>query len=443
MQRILSRSFVHTQRRFPQQHAAMAMSTFADNDVVVVSIARTPIGKISGALSSLSAPVLAAHAISAAVQRATDASTDNCFTGENIQEVIMGNVVSAGVGQAPGRQAVIYAGLPVSTPVTDVNKVCASGMKAIMNCALSISSGYRTCMLAGGMESMSNIPYYMPKATRSGGLKLGHATLSDGLIVDGLWDVYNNQHMGTCGDVCAEKLNISREEQDAFAIASYEKAAAAWSSGVMAREVVPVELPAGRNKQTVTVTTDEEFTSIKLDKVPTLRPAFGKTGTVTAANASKLSDGASAVVLCSGKEARARGQTPLFRILGFSDVCKEPAEFTTAPADAIPLAIAHANATTLKDRAEGPLTLSDVQYHEINEAFAVVALANAKLLGIDISTVNVHGGAVALGHPLGSSGCRIVGAVYNVLKEKGAKYGCASICNGGGGASAILIERLD
>jgi len=240
------------------------------------------------------------------------------------------------------------------------------------------------------------------------------------------------------------RYNITREEQDAFSVGSYQRAAAAWASGAMAREVVPVTLPQGRNKAVppATVAADEEFTGIKLEKVPTLKPAFGKTGTVTAANASKLSDGASALVLCSGREARARGMAPLFRILGFGDVCKEPAEFTTAPADAIPAAIAHANATTLKDRVS-PLTLKDIQYHEINEAFSVVALANAKILDIDVSTVNIHGGAVALGHPLGSSGSRIVGALYNVLAEQKAQYGCASICNGGGGASAIVIERLD
>jgi acetyl-CoA C-acetyltransferase len=243
--------------------------------------------------------------------------------------------------------------------------------------------------------------------------------------------------------LCAQQYGITREQQDAFSIGSYERAAAAWASGAMGREVVPVTLPPGRNKTAVTVTTDEEFTGIKLDKVATLKPAFGKDGTVTAANASKLSDGASALVLCSGREARARGMSPLFRVLGFGDVCKDPVEFTTAPADAIPMAIEHANRTTLKGRAEGPLTLKDVQFHEINEAFSVVALVNAQILGIDIATVNVHGGAVALGHPLGSSGSRIIGALYNVLFEKKAKYGCASICNGGGGASAVLIERLD
>lgn len=415
-------------------------SSIIDTDAVVVSFARTPVASSGGSLSSFSAPQLGAKAIEGAMARATEASS--LFKKEHVEEVIVGNVVSAGIGQAPGRQAVIYADMPISVPVTDVNKVCASGMKAAMMCAMSIETGYRSVMMAGGMESMSNIPFYMPKNTRSG-MRLGHGQVTDGLISDGLWDIYNNQHMGTCGDLCAKTYDISREQQDEYAVNSYKRAASAWEAeGVMQREVIPVEVP-GRNKAAPVkvVDTDEEFRNIKYDKVPTLRPAFAKDGSVTAANASKLSDGAAALVMMSGKQVKELGfKTPLFRILGYSDICKDPVEFTTAPADAIPLAIDHANRHR---SADNKLSLQDIDYHEVNEAFSVVALANAKILNLNMDRVNVHGGAVALGHPLGCSGLRIIGSLYNVLKTNNKKFGCASICNGGGGASAIIIERLD
>lgn len=342
----------------------------------------------------------------------------------------MGNVVSAGVGQAPARQAVIFAGLQLDTAVTTVNKVCASGMKAAMLASISIQAGYRDALIAGGMESMSNIPYYLPGART--GYRLGNNTVVDGLVHDGLWDVYNNQHMGNCGEVAAAQFNITRADQDAFAIRSYERAAAAWNSGKFDNEVVPVTIPGKKGDKPTVISKDEEFGNIKLDKVATLRPAFKKDGTVTAANASKLNDGAAAMVIISGKLCKDLNLTPLFKIRGFGDAARAPIEFPIAPSDAIPRAAANAG-----------VKLSDIEYHEINEAFAVVALANAKLLNLDIDRINVHGGAVALGHPIGCSGARIIGTLYNVLKAKDATIGCASICNGGGGASAVVIERLN
>lgn len=340
----------------------------------------------------------------------------------------MGNVVSAGVGQAPSRQATLGAGLPVSVPTTDINKVCASGTKSIMLAAQNIMLGQQSIMVAGGMESMSNVPYYMDKA-RFGGYKYGNGALIDGLIHDGLWDVYNKQHMGMCGEACAKKYSISREEQDRFTVQSYRRSEAAWAAGLFKEEVIPVQVPKG--KSTVTVDHDEEYKNVKYDKIPTLKPAFTKEGSVTAANASKLNDGASAVVLMSGAKARSLGLTPLARIRGFGDAALAPIEFTTAPSHAVPIALKHSK-----------VSMSDIDYHEINEAFAVVALANVKLMNLDESRVNVNGGAIALGHPLGSSGSRIVVTLLNILKQRDATLGCASICNGGGGASAIVLERL-
>lgn len=401
----------------------MATFTSKDNDVVVVGYARTPIGKLGGALSSLTAPRLGAHAIEAAIAKSG-------LEKKYIEEAFMGNVVSAGIGQAPTRQAVIYAGLPLDVPSTTVNKVCASGMKALMFASLSISSGYRNVCIAGGMESMSNIPYYLPGART--GYRLGNNTVVDGLINDGLWDIYNNQHMGICGEICATKYGITREDQDQFAISSYTRAAEAWATGKMDWEVAPVSIEKKKGEVPTIVSKDEEFGGFNAGKMTTLRPAFKKDGSVTAANSSKLNDGAAAFVVMSAKRARELNQTPLFRIRGFGDAAKDPVEFTTAPADAVPRALAHAG-----------LTARDVDFHEINEAFSVVALVNARLLNLNLSQVNVHGGAVALGHPIGCSGARIVGALYNVLKSKDASIGCASICNGGGGASAIVIERLN
>lgn len=396
-------------------------SNIKDTDVVVCGFARTPIGKLGGGLASKTATQLGAIAVEAAIKRAG-------IEKKAIQEAFIGNVVSAGVGQAPARQAVIYAGLELDTACTTVNKVCASGMKSMMLGALSIQAGYRDVVLAGGMESMSNIPYYLPGARN--GYRLGHNTVVDGLISDGLWDIYNNQHMGNCGEAVAAKFGITRADQDAFAIQSYERAAAAWNSGKYDAEVVPVTIES--KKGDTVVSKDEEYTNIKLDKVATLRPAFKKDGTVTAANASKLNDGAAAFVLVSGKVCKDLKLTPLFKIRGYGDAARDPVEFPIAPSDAIPRAIKHAG-----------LTAKDIQFHEINEAFSVVALANARLLDLDLAKINVHGGAVALGHPIGCSGARIVGTLYSVLKANDATFGCASICNGGGGASAVVIERLN
>jgi acetyl-CoA C-acetyltransferase len=406
---------LRTQRRL--------FSALKDNDVVVCGFARTPIGKLGGSLSSFTAPQLGVHSIKEAIIRSG-------IDGKHIQEAFMGNVVSAGVGQAPARQAVIYAGLHLDVPCTTVNKVCASGMKAAMLASLSIMSGYRSACIAGGMESMSNIPYYLPGART--GYRLGNQTVVDGLIGDGLWDVYNNQHMGVCGDLCSSKHDISRADQDAFAVQSYERAAAAWKAGKFDNEVAPITISGKRGAASTVVTTDEEYTNIKLDKVSSLKPAFGTDGTVTAANASTLNDGAAAMVIVSGKLAKDLKLTPLFKIRGFGDAARAPVEFPIAPADAVPRALAHAG-----------ITAKDVEYHEINEAFALVALINARILNLDLARVNVHGGAVSLGHPIGCSGARIMGTLYNVLKSKDATMGCASICNGGGGASAIVIERLN
>ena len=398
------------------------VSTIRDNDVVVLSFARTPIGSLGGSLSSFPAPKLGSHAIKHALDRSK-------INTSLIEEAFMGNVVSANIGQAPTRQAVIYSGLHLDVPSTTINKVCASGMKAAMFASISISSGYRNAVIAGGMESMSNIPYYLPNART--GYRLGNNTVVDGLINDGLWDIYNNQHMGNCGEICSDKYKISRKEQDDYAIMSYERAAKAWKSGKFNDEVAPIEILNKKSDKSIIISEDEEYKNIKFDKVSTLRSAFKKDGTVTAANASKLNDGAAAMVIVSGKFAKDHNLKPLFKIRGFGDAAKDPVEFTTAPADAIPRALKHSG-----------LSLKDIEYHEINEAFSVVALVNAKLLNLDIQKVNIHGGAVALGHPIGCSGARIIGTLYNVLKDKDATFGCASICNGGGGASAIIIERL-
>jgi len=365
---------------------------------------------------------MGAHVISEAINKAG-------IDKKLIEEVYMGNVVSAGIGQAPARQAVIYAGLDLGVEATTINKVCASGMKTAMMAAQSITSGYRDVMIAGGMESMSNIPYYLPDA-RSGH-RMGHKQVLDGIIYDGLWDIYNNQHMGMCGEACADSQGISRADQDAYAKLSYERAAAAWKAGKFADEVSPMTILGKRGKPDIIVSEDEEFSSFKVDSLPSQKPAFKKDGTVTAGNASGINDGAAAMILMSGRAAKAHGAKPLFKIRGFGDAARAPVEFTIAPADAVPRALAHAG-----------LTAKDIDYHEINEAFSVVALANAQILGLDIDRVNVHGGAVALGHAIGMSGARIIGTLFSVLKHNDATMGCASICNGGGAASAIVIERL-
>lgn len=390
-------------------------------DVVIVSAARTPIGSFMGSLSTVSAPMLGAAAIKGALSKI---NLDPAL----IQEVFMGNVMQAGIGQAPARQAAIYAGLSQDVPCTTVNKVCSSGMKAIMIAAQSIKAGDNDIVIAGGMENMSMVPFYHQGRN---GQKLGNITLEDGLLKDGLIDVYNKTHMGNCAELCARDMNFSREEQDAFAIESYTRSAKAWSEGRFANEVVPVEVPQ-RKGDALIVKEDEEYKNIILDKVSTLRPAFDKDGTVTAANASTLNDGASALVLMSAEKAAELGLKPLARIVSHADAAQAPEWFTTAPAKALPIAIGKAG-----------LQASDISHYELNEAFSVVGLANIKLLGLDPARVNVNGGAVSLGHPLGNSGSRIIITLLNVLKQNGGRYGAAGICNGGGGASAMVIENLN
>lgn len=389
-------------------------------EVVIVSAVRTPIGSFTGSLSSFSATQLGGFAIQAAVKRAG-------ISPEDVQEVYMGNVLSANLGQAPATQAAKFAGLP-DVPATTINKVCASGTKAIMLAAQSIASGANDIVIAGGMESMSNVPYYLEKART--GYRLGHGQLTDGLMKDGLWDVYNDYHMGSAAELCADTCNISREDQDAFAISSYQRAQAAQAAGKFKNEIVPVIITDKKGKQTI-IDTDEEPQLVQFDKIPGLRPVFKKDGTVTAANASTLNDGAAALVLMSAEKALEMGLKPLARILAFADAQQAPEWFTTAPAKAIPLALEKAGKT-----------INDVDFFEINEAFAVVSLANNQKLNIESSQVNINGGAVALGHPLGASGARIVVTLLTVLAQNNGKIGVAGICNGGGGASALVIEAV-
>lgn len=389
------------------------------NKVVIVSAARTPIGSFMGALSSIPAPKLGAIAIKGALEKIG-------LKPDLVQEVLMGNVVQAGTGQAPARQAAIYAGIPNTVPCTTVNKVCASGMKAIVQGAQSIALGENSIVVAGGMENMSLIPHYAYMRT---GTKFGPATLVDGMQKDGLVDAYDQNAMGICADACATEYKFSREEQDAFAIQSYERSAAAWKEGKFGNEVVPVEVPQRRGEPII-VSEDEEYKNVKMEKIPTLRPAFTKEGTVTAANASTINDGAAAVVLMSAEKASELNLTPLATIKGYADAAQEPEWFTTAPAKALPKAL---------DRAG--VSLEDIDFFEINEAFSVVGLANMKLLGLKDTNVNVNGGAVSLGHPLGCSGARITITLLNVLAQNNAKLGAAAICNGGGGASTIILER--
>ncbi|WP_158961237.1 acetyl-CoA C-acyltransferase [Myroides fluvii] len=387
--------------------------------VVIVSAARTPIGSFLGSLSTVPATRLGAAAIKGAIDKIN-------LDVNLVDEVLMGNVVQAGVGQAPARQAAIYAGLSSNVPCTTVNKVCASGMKAIMQGAQAIMSGDAEVVVAGGMENMSLIPHYVHMRN---GQKFGPTTLVDGLQNDGLVDAYDNQAMGVAADNTASVHNITREEQDAFAIQSYERSAKAWEEGKFDMEIVPVEVPQRRGEPII-VSKDEEYSNVKLDKITGLRPAFTKEGTVTAANASTINDGAAAVVLMSEEKAKDLGLKPLAYIRSYADAAQEPIWFTTAPAKALPIALKKAN-----------LAISDVDFFEFNEAFSVVGLANAKLLDLNTDKINVNGGAVALGHPLGCSGARIVVTLLSVLEQNKAKIGAAAICNGGGGASAIVIER--
>lgn len=418
-----------TGRRAPltiiQRRNAAALASLPDRTPVIVSFARTPIGRFNGALAAVSAPRLGAAAVRAAVERAgLNVESD----GAAIDEAFLGNVCAAGMGQAPATQAVIFAGLPNTIPATTVHKVCASGMKSVMLAADAITLGRAEICLAGGFESMSQVPHYM-KALRTG-VKLGDGKLVDGLVYDGLTDVYKEWHMGKCAELAAKEHGFDRESQDAYAKSSYEKALSEEAIKLAAEEIVPVEVPAGRGK-TVTVSADEEPGAGNFDKMVTLKPAFEKEGTITAANASKLNDGAACLVVMSAAEARKRGVQPLAVIRGFADAAHAPEWFTTAPSKAVPLALKRAG-----------VAASDMQLHEVNEAFSVVGLANAKILGLDLSTVNVHGGAVALGHPIGASGARIVGHLAKLLKLKGKDFGTASICNGGGGASAIVLEAV-
>jgi acetyl-CoA C-acetyltransferase len=390
-------------------------------EVFIVSAVRTPMGSFSGSLSALTAPQLGAAAIKSAMEKAG-------IDGSQVNEVYMGNVLSAGVGQAPATQAMIFAGLPNTIPSTTVNKVCASGTKAIMLAAQSIMLGQNEVVVAGGMESMSNVPYYLDKARN--GYRLGNGTVIDGLIKDGLWDVYNDYHMGNAAELCAKECNVSREDQDAYAIESYKRSAAAHAAGKFDREMVPLEIPV-RGKDPVVVKADEDFTKVNFDKIPGLKPVFIKDGTVTAANASALNDGAAALVLMSKEAVERTGAKPLAKILSFADAAQAPEWFTMAPSKAIPLALQRAGKST-----------TDVDYYEINEAFSVVSVANNREMKLDPAKVNVYGGAVSLGHPLGCSGARIVVTLISVLHQEGGKVGAAGICNGGGGASAIVIEKV-
>ncbi|GGK82506.1 acetyl-CoA C-acyltransferase [Rufibacter glacialis] len=391
------------------------------NEVYVISAVRTPIGSFGGALASLTAPQLGAIAIKGALEKA---GVDKSL----VQEVIMGNVLSANVGQAPARQAAIGAGLGYEVECTTINKVCASGSKAIMFASQAIMLGHKDIIVAGGMESMSNVPYYLDKARF--GAKMGHGQMIDGLVKDGLWDVYNDYHMGSAAENTAREMGITREMQDEYAISSYRKSAKAAQDGFLKDEIVPVEIPQ-RGKDSLFITEDEEYSKVNFDKIPSLRPVFDKEGTITAANASTLNDGAAAILLMSREKAEELGLKPIAKILGFADAEQEPKWFTTTPALAIPKA--------LKVSGVDP---SEVDFYEINEAFSVVSLANNQKLGLEGGNVNVYGGAVSLGHPLGASGARIVTTLINVLHKNNGKIGVTGICNGGGGASSIVLERM-
>ncbi|TRX09095.1 acetyl-CoA C-acyltransferase [Flavobacterium gawalongense] len=387
--------------------------------VVIVSAVRTPIGSFMGGLSTVTAPRLGAVAIKGALEKIK-------LDPNLVDEVFMGNVVQAGVGQAPARQAALFAGLPNTVACTTINKVCASGMKAVMLGAQAIQCGDAEIVVAGGMENMSLIPHYMHLRN---GTKFGPATMIDGMQKDGLTDAYDNSAMGLCADLCAAEYKFTREDQDNFAIQSYERSAKAWDSGKFDNEIVPVAVPQ-RKGDPIIVSKDEEYTNVKLDKIPSLNPVFTKDGTVTAANASTINDGAAAVVLMTEEKAIALGLKPLAYIRSYADYAQEPKWFTTSPSKALPKALKKAG-----------LSIDDVDYFEFNEAFAVVGLANAKILELEDDKINVNGGAVSLGHPLGCSGVRIIVTLLNVLEQNNGKIGAAAICNGGGGASAIVIEK--
>ena len=390
-------------------------------EVVIVSAVRTPIGSFGGCLSSVAATKLGAAAIKGAIDKA---GIDNKI----INEVFMGNVLQANLGQAPTRQAAIFAGISKDVPCTTINKVCASGMKSIMIAAQTIMCGDNDVVIAGGMENMSQAPHYFAQGRT--GQKLGDMKLFDGMVKDGLTDVYDKVHMGVCAETCAKDMKFSREEQDAFAIKSYNKSANSWATGKFSDEVIPVEVPQRRGDALI-ISEDEEYKNVKMEKIPTLRPVFDKEGTITAANASTLNDGASALVLMSRDKAAELNITPIAKIRSYADAAQEPEWFTTAPSKALPIAIAKAD-----------ITSDEIDYYELNEAFSVVGLANIKILNLDENKVNVNGGAVSLGHPLGNSGSRIIVTLINVLKQNNGKIGAAGICNGGGGASAMIIESI-
>ena len=389
-------------------------------EVVIVSAVRTPIGSFMGGLSTIPAPRLGAIAIEGALKKIN-------LDPSLVNEVLMGNVVQAGTGQAPARQAAIFAGIPNTVPCTTINKVCASGMKAVMQGAQAIALGDADIVVAGGMENMSLIPHYVQMRT---GTKFGPSTLIDGMQKDGLVDAYDDNAMGVCADACAAKYDFSREDQDAYAIQSYTRSSKAWETGKFDNEVIPVVVPQRRGEPKK-ITKDEEFTNVFMDKIPNLRPAFSKDGSVTAANASTINDGAAALVLMSREKANELNLKPLAVIKSYADAAHEPEWFTTAPAKALPKAL-----------AKSKISIEEIEFFEFNEAFSVVGLANMKLLGLNDNNVNVNGGAVSLGHPLGCSGARILITLINVLEQNNAKLGAAAICNGGGGASAIIIERI-
>jgi acetyl-CoA C-acetyltransferase len=389
-------------------------------EVYIVSAVRTPIGSFNGALSSVSATKLGAAAIKGALDKIKLAP------GE-VQQAYMGCVLQGNLGQAPARQAAKFAGLPNETQCTTVNKVCASGLKSVVIAAQNIMLGDAEVIVAGGMENMSATPYYLDQART--GYRLGNGTVIDGVVKDGLTDVYHQNHMGNSAELCAKEYNITREAQDAFAIESYTRAAKAWKAGNFTEEVVPVTVSS--KKGDIIVSEDEEYKQVNFEKIPQLKPVFDKAGTVTAANASTLNDGAAALILMSKEKAEKLGLKPLAKIIGYADAEQAPEWFTTTPSKAIPAAVAKAG-----------LKMSDIEYFEINEAFSVVSIANNQLMNLDPAKVNINGGAVAIGHPLGASGARIVVTLLNVLKQQNARYGAAGICNGGGGGSAIVIERM-
>ena len=390
-------------------------------EVVIVSAVRTPMGSFGGSLSTVSATQLGAIAIKGALQKIN-------LNPNEVEEVYMGNVLQANLGQAPAKQAAIFAGISENTPCTTVNKVCASGMKAISLATQAIKCGDADVVVAGGMENMSSVPHYY---SARNAVKLGDVKITDGMVKDGLTDVYNQVHMGVCADQCADEHHISRKDQDDFAIESYQRAAKAWTAGNFNEEIVPVAVPQRRGEDII-VSEDEEYKNVKLEKIPQLRAVFNKEGTVTAANASTLNDGASALVLMSKEKAEELHIKPIAKVVSYADAAQEPKWFTTAPAKAVPKALAKAN-----------LSSEEIDFWELNQAFSVVGLVNTKLLGLDPTKVDVNGGAVALGHPLGSSGSRIIVTLINVLKQNNGRFGAAGICNGGGGASALVIENMN